>query len=126
MPISIISGNSLIKHKSFDENILVPFSSISTGIRFPGLLFSSAYKLKLHLQLCAQSPKLALLPAKKSLKKFYDNLDGYIREIEKVKTRGLTTFYFNDRNNKDIQEYEGKQYNNEYEFGGKTVLTGTC
>ena len=45
-----------------------------------------------------------------SHKKFYDNLDGYIREIEKVKTRGLTTFYFNDRNNKDIQEYEGKQY----------------
>ena len=45
----------------------------------------------------------------------------YLREIEKVKTRGLTTFYFNDRNNKDIQEYEGKQYNEKYEFGGKVV-----
>ena len=39
-----------------------------------------------------------------------------MEEIEKVKTRGLTTFYFNDRNNKDIQEYEGKQYNPNYEF----------
>ncbi len=42
----------------------------------------------------------------------------YLKEIEKVKTRSLTTFYFNDRENKDIQEYEGKQYNPDYEFGG--------
>ena len=45
----------------------------------------------------------------------------YFKEIEKVKTRGLTTFYFNDRENKDIQEYAGKQYNTEYQFGGKVV-----
>lgn len=45
----------------------------------------------------------------------------YLKELEKVKTRGLTTFYFNDRNNKDIQEYTGKQYNENYEFGGKVV-----
>ena len=45
----------------------------------------------------------------------------YLKELEKTKTRGLTTFYFNDRNNKDFQEYEGKQYNSEYEFGGKVV-----
>ena len=45
----------------------------------------------------------------------------YLKELEKTKTRGLTTFYFNDRNNKDIQEYEGKQYNLEYEFGAKVV-----
>ena len=49
------------------------------------------------------------------------NSKKYMKEIEKVKTRGLTTFYFNDRNNKDIQEYEGKQYNANYEFGGKVV-----
>ena len=45
----------------------------------------------------------------------------YMNELEKTKTRSLTTFYFNDRNNKDFQEYEGKQYNLEYEFGGKVV-----
>ena len=45
----------------------------------------------------------------------------YLKELEKVKTRGLTTFYFNDRNNKDIQEYGGRQYNEQYEFGGKVV-----
>lgn len=45
----------------------------------------------------------------------------YLKELEKAKTRGLTTFYFNDRNNKDFQEYEGKQYNPDYEFGGKIL-----
>lgn len=45
----------------------------------------------------------------------------YLVELEKTKTRGLTTFYFNDRNNKDFQEYEGKQYNPNYEFGGKIL-----
>lgn len=45
----------------------------------------------------------------------------YMKELEKTKTRGLTTFYFNDRNNKDFQEFEGKQYNPDYEFGGKVI-----
>ena len=54
------------------------------------------------------------------------NPEGYdytksLKELEKVKTRGLTTFYFNDRNNRDFQEYEGKQYNPDYEFGGKIL-----
>ena len=52
--------------------------------------------------------------------KHYD-YTKYLKELEKVKTRGLTTFYFNDRNNKDFQEYEGKQYNPDYEFGGKVI-----
>ncbi len=56
-------------------------------------------------------------------KKDPENYDytKYVKELDKVKTRGLTTFYFNDRNNKDIQEYGGRQYNENYEFGGKVV-----
>ncbi len=49
------------------------------------------------------------------------NSDKYIEELEKTKTRGLTTFYFNDRNNKDFQDYSGRQYNSHYEFGGKVI-----
>lgn len=45
----------------------------------------------------------------------------YLEEIEKVQTRSLTTFYFNDRDNKDFQEYEGKQYNQNYEYGAKII-----
>ncbi len=57
---------------------------------------------------------------------YYNNPESfdsskYIKELEKVKTRGLTTFYFNDRENQDIQDYEGHQYNPGYEFGGKII-----
>ena len=45
----------------------------------------------------------------------------YLTELEKVKTRDLTTFFFNDKNNKDIQEYKGRQYNENYEYGAKIV-----
>ena len=45
----------------------------------------------------------------------------YLKELEKTKTRGLTKFYFESRDNKDFQEYEGKQYNPDYEFGGKVL-----
>ena len=56
----------------------------------------------------------------------YDNIKNFdsnkfLTELEKTKTRGLTTFFFNDKNNKDFQEYEGKQYNPYYEFGGKIL-----
>ena len=43
----------------------------------------------------------------------------YLNELEKVKTRDLTTFFFDDKNNKDFQEFTGKQYNLNYEFGGE-------
>ena len=45
----------------------------------------------------------------------------YLNELEKTKTRGLTTFYFNSRDNKDFQDYSGRQYNAEYEFGRKVI-----
>ena len=43
----------------------------------------------------------------------------YLKELNKVKTRDLTTFFFDDKNNKDFQEFSGKQYNPDYEFGGE-------
>ena len=45
----------------------------------------------------------------------------YLAELNKVKTRGLTEFFFDDKNNKDYQEYEGKQYNQEYEYGAEVI-----
>ena len=45
----------------------------------------------------------------------------YMKEIEKSKTREFTTFYFNDRTNKDIQDLSGRQYNDKYEFGGIVI-----
>ena len=55
-----------------------------------------------------------------------EEYDGnvYLKELEKTKTRGLTTFYFNDEKNKDFQEYDGKQYSEYGEFGGKILGVG--
>jgi len=50
----------------------------------------------------------------------YD-FNKYLDELNKTKTRGLTTFYFNDRDNKDFQEYQGRQYNENFEYAGKVV-----
>ena len=51
------------------------------------------------------------------------NSKKYLNELEKVKTRGLTTFYYNSRDNKDFQEFDGKQYNPDFEYGGKVLST---
>jgi len=42
----------------------------------------------------------------------------YLDELNKITTRSLTTFYFNDKNNKDVQEYDGKQYSAYGQFAG--------
>lgn len=51
------------------------------------------------------------------------NYEKYFAELDKARTRGTTTFFFNDKGNKDTQDYEGKQYNPNYEFGGMVVST---
>ncbi len=50
--------------------------------------------------------------------------ETYMAELDKAKTRGLTSFYFNEKENKDIQDYEGRQINPNYEFGGIVLKTG--
>ena len=43
----------------------------------------------------------------------------YLTELEKVKTRGLSEFYFTDSNNQDIHDYDGNSDNLEYEYAGR-------
>ena len=52
------------------------------------------------------------------------NFEKYMVELEKAKTRGITDFYFNGKYNKDIQDYDGKQINPDYEFAGVVVSVG--
>lgn len=47
----------------------------------------------------------------------------YIEEIEKVKTRGLSEFYFTNSNNQDIHDYSGQSDNMNYEYGAKVIST---
>ena len=45
----------------------------------------------------------------------------YLPELLKVKTRGLSEFYFSDSNNQDIHDFDGKSDNLNYEYGAKVV-----
>lgn len=45
----------------------------------------------------------------------------YLAELLKVKTRGLSEFYFTDDKNQDIHDLDGKSENMEYEYGAKVV-----
>lgn len=52
--------------------------------------------------------------------KSYDYLK-YLNELEKVRTRGISEFYFSDSNNQDIHDFDGKNTNLEYEYGAKVL-----
>lgn len=52
--------------------------------------------------------------------KEYDSTK-YLKELEKVKTRGLSEFYFSNDENQDIHDLDGKSDNLEYEFGAKIL-----
>lgn len=45
----------------------------------------------------------------------------YLAELMKVKTRGLSKFYFEDNTNQDIHDFDGKSENMEYEYGAKVI-----
>ena len=45
----------------------------------------------------------------------------YYEEIEKLRTRELTTFYFHNKDNQETQDYRGRQYNEEFEYAAKSL-----
>lgn len=52
-----------------------------------------------------------------------ENFDSekYLKELETVKTRGLSEFYFSDKNNQDIHDYSGQNENFKYEYGARVL-----
>ena len=49
------------------------------------------------------------------------NYENYLPEIEKVKTRGLSEFYFTDSKNQDIHDFDGFSENIKYEYGARVI-----
>lgn len=47
------------------------------------------------------------------------NYENYLPELEKVKTRGLSEFYFSNSNNQDIHDFDGFSENLKYEYGAR-------
>ena len=92
---------------------------VNMGIN--SLKIEGRLKTEYYLATVVNSYRKALDDYMKDPEKF--NYKKYLIELEKTKTRGLTTFFFNDRNNKDFQDLSGRQYNPNYEFGGKILKT---
>ena len=107
---SIFSSKDLCLIKELPEIIEMGIDSLKIEGRL---------KTEYYIASVVNSYRNAIDDYKSNPEKF--DYTKYLKELEKVKTRGLTSFYFNDRNNKDIQEYSGRQYNENYEFGGKVV-----
>jgi len=49
------------------------------------------------------------------------NYENYLPELEKVKTRGLSEFYFTNSNNQDIHDFDGFSENLKYEYGARVL-----
>ena len=63
---------------------------------------------------------------RKALDEYYSNPNeweyaNYLPEIEKVKTRGLSEFYFSNPKNQDIHDFDGFSENLKYEYGARVI-----
>jgi len=61
---------------------------------------------------------------RKAIDDYYLNLtdwdyEEYLPEVEKVKTRGLSEFYFTNPKNQDIHDFDGFSENLKYEYGAR-------
>ena len=112
-----------------DENGTYIFSSKDLCLikELPEIIEMGVDSLKIEGRLKTEYYVASVVNAyRNAIDAIYENPENYdytkyLKELEKVKTRGFTTFYFNDRNNKDFQDYSGRQYNADYEFGGKVI-----
>ncbi len=95
--------------------------------RIPDIVDMGVTSLKIEGRLKSEYYVASVVNAyRNAIDDYINNPQGYdynkyLKELEKVKTRGLTEFFFNDKSNKDFQEYEGKQYNPEYEYGAQVL-----
>lgn len=63
---------------------------------------------------------------RKAIDDYCDNKDNwdvkkYLSELEKVKTRGFSEFYYNSNVNQDIHDYDGQSENTNYEYAAKVI-----
>ena len=121
--------NNCLKQRGPDENGTYILSSKDLCLikRIPEIIDMGVTSLKIEGRLKSEYYVASVVNVYRNAIDDYirdpQNYDytKYLAELEKVKTRGLTEFFFDDKNNKDYQEYEGKQYNQEYEYGAEVL-----
>lgn len=113
----------------YDEKGTYLFSSKDLCLinQIPAILEMGVESLKIEGRLKTDYYLATIVRSyRQAIDDYYENKgnwigDKYLSEIEKVKTRGLSEFYFSNSNNQDIHDYSGQSDNMNYEYGAKVL-----
>ncbi len=113
----------------FDEKGTYLFSSKDLCLinQIPAILDMGVESLKIEGRLKTDYYLATIVRSyRQAIDSYYENKENwsaekYLGEIEKVKTRGLSEFFFSDSNNQDIHDYSGQSDNMDYEYGAKVL-----
>ena len=116
----------------YDEKGTYIFSSKDLCLinQIPAIIDMGVESLKIEGRLKTEYYLATVVRAyRQAIDDYYMNkekFDGekYLKELETVKTRGLSEFYFSDKNNQDIHDYSGQNENLKYEYGAKVLEQG--
>ncbi len=113
----------------YDEKGTYIFSSKDLCLinQIPGIIDMGVESLKIEGRLKTEYYLATVVRAyRKAIDDYYLNKenwksDKYLTELETVKTRGLSEFYYSNKNNQDIHDYSGQNENLRYEYGAKVI-----
>lgn len=113
----------------FDEKGTYVFSSKDLCLinKLPEIIDMKMESLKIEGRLKTEYYLATVVRAyRQAIDDYYENKDNwnsekYLKELEKVKTRGLSEFYYSNPNNQDIHDYSGNSENLQYEYGAKVL-----
>ncbi len=113
----------------YDENGTYIFSSKDLCLinQIPTIIDMGVESLKIEGRLKTEYYLATVVRAyRKAIDDYYENQENfdsekYLKELETVKTRGLSEFYFSDKNNQDIHDYSGQNENLKYEYGARVL-----
>ena len=111
----------------YDEKGTYIFSSKDLCLlkQLPALIEMEMDSLKVEGRLKTDYYLATIIRAyRKAIDEFYNNpgewdYTKYLPEVEKVKTRGLSEFYFTNPKNQDIHDFDGFSENLKYEYGAR-------
>lgn len=115
----------------YDEKGTYIFSSKDLCLvnQIPGIIDMGVESLKIEGRLKTEYYLATVVRAyRKAIDDYYENkekfnAEKYLKELETVKTRGLSEFYYSNKNNQDIHDYSGQNENLRYEYGAKVIKT---
>ena len=113
----------------YDEKGTYIFSSKDLCLidKIPEIIDMGVESLKIEGRLKTEYYLATVVRAyRQAIDDYYNNKEKfdsskYLKELETVKTRGLSEFYYSNSNNQDIHDYSGQNENLKYEYGAKVL-----